>query len=81
MAVYSIRPSSGEEAAAWGATAMTSAPWRSNSFIWTVVDITCPIAMLRTHPLSIYLVVAVNALTYAMVGLGVESLRLSRAHR
>jgi hypothetical protein len=66
-------------AATWGAIAMSShAPL--TGAMRTLVDITCPIAMLGKYPLSIYLVLAANALTYALVGLCVESLRRVRAH-
>ena len=66
-------------AAAWGAVAM-SAHTPLTGAIRTLVDITCPIAMLGNHPLSIYMVLAANALTYALVGLGVESVQRVRAH-
>jgi hypothetical protein len=37
--------------------------------------ITCPIALLRSYPLSIYSVLFINAATYALVGVIVEPLR------
>jgi len=41
----------------------------------TLVRLTCPIALLSFYPLSVYLVLLVNAATYALVGLMVETLR------
>jgi len=43
------------------------------------MEITCPTAIVRNHPLSIYVVLLANAATYALVGLGVESVRMARA--
>jgi len=37
--------------------------------------ITCPIALLSSYPLSVYLVLVINAATYALVGTIVETLR------
>lgn len=42
----------------------------------TLICLTCPIAFLgRDHALSIYLVLFVNAATYALVGAAVETAR------
>jgi hypothetical protein len=43
--------------------------------MWTLIDLTCPIALARRYPLSIYLVLLVNAATYALIGLVMESIR------
>jgi hypothetical protein len=45
--------------------------------VWTLVCVTCPIiAIARRHyPLSLYEVLAANAVTYALVGLIVQTLR------
>ena len=59
----------------WGWLATATGPWTgSERFLWTLVDITCPIALLRGHQLSLYVVIAMNALTYVIVGLGFELL-------
>ena len=42
----------------------------------TLVRLTCPIAIAGSHyPISLYLALATNAATYALVGLVVETLR------
>lgn len=46
-----------------------------SSPIMTFVDVTCPIALLRSYPISLYVVLVANAATYGLVGLMVESLR------
>ncbi len=43
--------------------------------IMPLILLTCPIVLLRSHPLSLYFVLAMNAATYALVGLTVETLR------
>jgi hypothetical protein len=40
-----------------------------------LLDLNCPIALARQHPLSIYIVLLANALTYALVGLVIETMR------
>ena len=45
-----------------------------------VITLTCPIVFLRSYPLSLYLVLAVNAATYAVIGLAVETLRQRFKH-
>ncbi len=45
---------------------------------WTIVYLTCPIAVARHYALSSYLVLLVNAGTYALVGRIVE---IMRGHR
>jgi uncharacterized BrkB/YihY/UPF0761 family membrane protein len=44
--------------------------------VWPVVSLTCPIAILGMHhAISLYESLAVNTVTYALVGLIVETLR------
>ncbi|MGA7403122.1 MAG: hypothetical protein WBW38_24090, partial [Candidatus Sulfotelmatobacter sp.] len=44
--------------------------------IWTLVCLTCPVAIAGRHyPISLYEALAANAVTYALVGLMVEKLR------
>jgi hypothetical protein len=43
--------------------------------LWTLVDVTCPIALARHHALSFYFVLLMNAATYALVGTIVEAMR------
>lgn len=40
-----------------------------------LVDITCPISLIRHHPMSFYSVLFVNAVTYALIGAVVEITR------
>ena len=57
---------------------MTSEP-----IVWTLVRLTCPIAFASFHfhfPVSIYWFFLANAVTYALVGLVVETLRLRLHH-
>jgi hypothetical protein len=47
----------------------------------TLVRLTCPIAIVGSHyPLSLYLALAANVATYALVGLVVETLRQRLNH-
>lgn len=55
-------------------------PTTSAEPIWTLVRLTCPIAVLSFYPLSLYLVLVANAATYALVGLIVETLRRQPKH-
>jgi hypothetical protein len=44
--------------------------------LWTVVCITCPVAIVGMHyPISLYVTLVANAVTYGLVGLAVEALR------
>lgn len=44
--------------------------------VWALVCLTCPIAMAGRHyPISLYEVLAANAVTYALVALIVKTLR------
>ena len=62
-------------ASATPAPAMTS-----SDPIMYLVRLTCPIALLSSHPISIYQVLAANTATYALVGLTVETLRQQFKH-
>jgi hypothetical protein len=49
--------------------------------VYTLARVTCPAAIVGAHfPLSLYLVLAANAATYALVGLIVEILRMQFSH-
>ncbi|HZR56825.1 MAG TPA: hypothetical protein VFA74_08120 [Terriglobales bacterium] len=49
--------------------------------VWTLVCLTCPISIAGMHyPISLYTVLAANALTYAVVGLIVETVRQQMHH-
>ena len=49
--------------------------------VWTLISLTCPIAIAGKHyPISLYEVLAANAITYALVGLIVETLRRQPHH-
>ena len=49
--------------------------------VWTLVSLTCPVAIAGRHyPISLYEALAANALTYALVGLIVETLRHQLHH-
>jgi len=43
--------------------------------VWTLVCLTCPIAIAKHYPMSLYEVLAANAVTYALIGMMVEVLR------
>jgi hypothetical protein len=43
--------------------------------MWTLVDLTCPIALARHHALGFYFVLVMNAATYALAGTVVEAVR------
>lgn len=46
--------------------------------LWTLAEITCPVAILGKYtPLKFYTVFALNAATYACIGLAVELIRAS----
>jgi len=49
--------------------------------VWTLVSLTCPVAIAGRHyPISLYETLAANAITYALVGLIVETLRQQLHH-
>ena len=43
--------------------------------LWTLICLTCPIALARHYPLSFYSVLLMNAATYALVGTVAETIR------
>lgn len=47
----------------------------SSDPLMPLVVLTCPIALLRSHPVSLALVLLANSATYAFVGLAVETVR------
>jgi hypothetical protein len=49
-------------------------------FVNLLVHLTCPIALLNSYPLGLYLVLLANAATYALVGLIVETTRRQLKH-
>jgi hypothetical protein len=59
--------------------------WRSKDnpiepMVYTLACLTQPIALLRSYPLSVYVVLFANAATYALVGLIVETMRRRLNH-
>jgi hypothetical protein len=67
-------------AAGWALYAFATAPFSLRN-VWTLVSVTCPIAIAGMHfPISLYWTLAANAATYALVGLIVESLRRQLRH-
>ena len=67
----------------WALFAFATFPSTSERMqdVWTLVSLTCPIAIAGRHyPISLYEVLAANAVTYALVGLIVESLRHQLNH-
>ena len=58
------------------ATFPSAVPMRD---VWPLISFTCPIALLGMHhPVSLYQVLAANAVTYAVVGVIVETRRQLR---
>jgi hypothetical protein len=45
-----------------------------------LLRITCPIALFGNHPIGLYSVLVANAVTYALVGLIVETFRRQLKH-
>ena len=43
--------------------------------VWTLAYLTCPIALARHYAVSFYSILLMNAATYALVGLVVETMR------
>jgi hypothetical protein len=70
-------------AASWAIYAAATFPLTSERMrdAWTLVTLTCPIAIAGMHfPISLYWALAANAATYALVGLIVETLRRQLRH-
>jgi hypothetical protein len=62
----------------WALFAIATFPSTSERMrdVWTLISLTCPVAMVGMHyPVSLYEALAANTVTYALVGLIVESLR------
>ncbi|MDP9162320.1 MAG: hypothetical protein M3O09_19095 [Acidobacteriota bacterium] len=56
---------------AWATFPSTSERMRD---VWTLVSLTCPIAIVGMHhPINLYEVLAANTFTYALLGLILES--------
>ena len=67
----------------WGVFAVATFPSTNVRMgdVWTFVCITCPIAIAGKHrAISFYETLAANALTYALVGLIVETFRKRLHH-
>jgi hypothetical protein len=56
-------------------SATLSNPLATRGFVLTLVYLTCPIELVHRYPVSFYFVLLVNAATYALVGLIVETMR------
>lgn len=50
-------------------------PLTSERVVWTLLRLTCPVALARHYALSVYWVLLANAATYALAGLIVETVR------
>jgi hypothetical protein len=50
-------------------------PMMSSTTGWTLLCLTCPIALARNYALSFYFVLLMNAATYALIGTVVETVR------
>jgi len=62
----------------WALFAIASLPSANERMrdVWTLISLTCPVAMAGIHyPISLYGALAANTVTYALVGLIVETLR------
>ena len=70
-------------AAFWALFALATFPNTNERMqdVWILICLTCPVSIAGRHyPISLYEVLAANAVTYALVGLIVETLR-HRLHR
>ena len=70
-------------AGGWALYALATFPFTNERMreVWTLISVTCPIAIAGTHfPISLYWTLVANAATYALVGLVVETLRHSLSH-
>jgi len=54
---------------------VSSTPTTPLGNVWTLVYLTCPIALAHHHAFSFYFVLLINAATYALVGAALESMR------
>ena len=67
----------------WALFAIATFPSTSERMrdVWTLICLTCPVAIAGRHyPISLYEVLAANAVTYALAGLIVETLRRQLRH-
>ena len=65
-------------AAFWALFALATFPNTNERMrdVWILICLTCPVSIAGRHyPISFYEVLAANAVTYALVGLIVETLR------
>jgi hypothetical protein len=64
-------------AGCWALYVFATSPYANEQMrdVWLLAALTCPITLVRTHPISLYEVLIANAVTYALVGLIVETLR------
>jgi hypothetical protein len=69
-------------AVGWAVYAFASTPpaLTFNDPIMTLVEISCPIALIRSFPIRMEWTFLANAATYAFVGLIVENLRQQLRH-
>ena len=70
-------------AAFWALFAIATFPSTSERIrdVWILISLTCPISIAGMHyPISLYAVLVANTVTYALVGLIVESLRQRLHH-
>jgi hypothetical protein len=61
----------------WALFAIATFPSTSERIrdVWTLITLSCPVAIAGRHfPISVYEVLAANAVTYSLVGLVVETL-------
>jgi hypothetical protein len=61
----------------WALFAIATFPSTSERIrdVWTLISLSCPVAIAGRHfPISVYEVLAANAVTYSLVGLVVETL-------
>ena len=66
----------------WGLFAVATFPSSERMRdVWAFICVTCPIAIAGMHhPVTLYETLAANAITYALVGLIVETLRKRLHH-
>jgi hypothetical protein len=67
----------------WALFAFATFPSTSERMrdVWALVSLTCPVAIAGRHyPISLYEALAANAVTYALVGMIVETLRHQLHH-
>ena len=67
----------------WALFAIATFPSTSERMrdVWPLISLTCPVAIAGKHyPISVYEVLAANAVTYALIGVIVEPLRRQLHH-